>query len=112
LRPLAGFCPGASAKINQPLFADAAHGFASRCDILEIVATSKLATLGNPFGSANLHELALFVTGRRQSELDAAVKEISKSVAGLTGTTGLELFVDGGAAQISTGVVERRMDIG
>jgi NAD(P)-dependent dehydrogenase (short-subunit alcohol dehydrogenase family) len=36
----------------------------------------------------------VFITGRRQAELDAAVKQIGENV------TGIELFVDGGMAQI------------
>jgi NADP-dependent 3-hydroxy acid dehydrogenase YdfG len=36
----------------------------------------------------------VFITGRRQGEIDAAVRRIGKSI------TGIELFVDGGMAQI------------
>jgi NAD(P)-dependent dehydrogenase (short-subunit alcohol dehydrogenase family) len=42
------------------------------------------------------------ITGRRQAELDAAVKEIGPNATGVHSSfvTGIELFVDGGRAQV------------
>jgi NAD(P)-dependent dehydrogenase (short-subunit alcohol dehydrogenase family) len=42
----------------------------------------------------------VFITGHRQQELDEAVKAIGSNVIGVQGVTGIELFVDGGRAQI------------
>jgi hypothetical protein len=41
----------------------------------------------------------VFITGRRQKELDEAVKAVGSSAYGAQGA-GIELFVDGGRAQI------------